>query len=660
MALRAAKKTTNSLPIPHVWNSFVPISHQFMNRYKIFDFTSNLLRSLIIIIVLSISAQNTQAAPSLPTVIKEQYALIIGISNYDKWPHLPNAVINARKMACLLENNGFNVTLLSDPDADTLKKAIQEISLLMGQNPDSSMFLYYSGQGESTQNTKGEWVGWIIPSNCPRWQEDPDGFTRKAISTKQLSEESIKIKSRQVLMVFDTSFSADAFRIKKPSLRLPGATTNLPIRQYIVAGRQHEPIPDKSLFAQYLFNALLGEADSIKDDYITGSELSVYLSVELSRKDKGNRHLQYAVHGDPAFGKGDFVLEVLHPSRKSGCLYVDVQPKTADIRILNIRPKFKQGMKLETGKYHISVSAAGCRTHTKWITLKGGEPLSVKMTLEATVPEKVNSIGMQFKWIDAASFYMGQKTSSNYFVDNESQHTVRLTQGFYIQIKEVTNDQFAQFINDTKYRTDAEKSGCWVYDHQRWRKQKGVTWQTPSWKKKAPNTFVNMPVTCVSWNDAKRFTHWLAQKEKINYALPSEAQWEFACRADTKTPFAFGNCLTTKQSHHMGGDSFFKKCSVKTDTRHDSPLPVGSLSPNAWQLHDMHGNVSEWCRDWYGPYPDKKVKDPLGPSQGVEKVIRGGHFLNMANECRSSRRQSFPPHEAASVIGFRTIIVPSK
>lgn len=643
----------------------MPTDHQCINKFNGFGFTFRLLFSFVAFTLFFLSiffpTQNTEAAQALPPAKKEQYALVIGVSNYKKWPRLPNAVINARKMAWLLENNGFTVTLLTDPDANTLKKAIQEVGPTLGQNPDNSIFLFYSGQGESTQNTKGEFMGWIIPSDCPRWKENPDGFKNKAISTEQISEESIKIKSKQVLMVFDSSFSANVFHIKKPSLRLPGATTNLPIRQYIIAGGQHEPITDKNLFAQYLFNGLQGEADSIKDDYITGSELSVYLSVELSRRrDEGIRHLQYAVHSDPVFGKGDFVLEVLHPPIKTGRLYIDAQPKTANIRILNIGPKFKQGMVLETGSYHISASADGYRTLTKWVTLKGGEPLSIEMELKATAPEKENSIGMQFKWIDPATFSMGQTASSNYFVDNETLHTVRLTKGFYIQTQEVTNAQFAQFIEATQYRTEAEKSGCWVYDDQsRWGKQKGVIWKTLSWKKKAPNSFNNRPVTCVSWNDAMRFTHWLSQKEEKKYAIPSEAQWELACRADTRTAFAFGNCLTTKQAHYTSGDPFFANCSLKQSTRPDWPLPVGSLAPNAWQLHDMHGNVSEWCLDWYSAYPEKMVKDPVGPGIGIEKVIRGGHYLNMANECRSARRQSFPPHEAACVIGFRTIILPS-
>ncbi len=622
-------------------------------------FCRNIIYQLIFIYILFTLPHFSYAAPSMPSVSNDQHALVIGISNYEQWPVLPNAIINSREIAWLLEKNGFTVTMLSDPDAEQLKIDFESLIKRVENSPKKSILVYYSGQGESTQKDKGQTIGWLIPKDCPRRQEDPDGFTKKALSTLQLAQYSSQIKARQVLMIFDSSFSADAFKVKKPSLRLPGATTNLPIRQYIIAGGQHEPIPDRSLFADHLIRGLLGEADAIKDDYITGSELSVYLSQELSRSSDSNRHLQYAVDQDKRFSKGDFVLETLQRPKETGRLYIDAIPEKASIRILNIKPKFKQGMDLSPGKYQISVSAQGFRTGIKWVSLDKGRSLTVQMTLAAISPERKNSLGMSFQWIDSGTFYMGKGISDKIYVDNEIPHTVRLTRGFYIQTTEVTVSQFSQFIKETGYRTDSEKSGCYIFTKQnQWINEKDVSWRKPPWKNIGLKKNGRLPATCVSWNDAQAFTKWLSNKEKKIYKLPTEAQWEFACRAGTKTHFTYGHCLTSYQANFAGTDQYFRKCSDRSATTPDTPAPVGNFEPNAWHLFDMHGNVAEWCRDWYGSYPDKMVRDFLGPRDGVEKVIRGGHFLNRANECRAARRQSFEPDQASSAVGFRVIMTP--
>lgn len=618
-----------------------------------------ILRQTLYLITLLFAHEPLSAAPPIPAVIKDQYALVIGVTHYEHWPVLPNAVTDAREIAWLLEKNGFQVTLLTDPNAKQLKEAFEILVDKTGQIPERRIFVYYSGQGETIEGSKGDAVGWIIPRDCPTRREAPDAFVKMATSTQQLSDDALKIKSHQMLMVFDSSFSADAFQEKTPVLRLPGATTNLPIRQYIVAGRQHEPIPDRSTFSSHLIKGLLGEADAIQDDCITGSELGVYLSQELSQAVDNRRHLRYSIHTDKRFSRGDFVLGKLHRPQQTGRLYIDTLPRESSIRVLNIKPKFAQGMDLSPGKYQISVSAEGYRTRTTWITLAVKRNHSVRLHLDAISPQKSNSLAMTFQWIDAGSFYMGKQMTKDYWIDNERPYTVRFTKGFYIQTTEVTTAQFSQFVEATGYRTDAEKAGCWVYSKQgRWLRKNDVTWRQPFHGKLSTAQLDRLPVTCISWNDALSFVNWLSKKEQLNYKLPTEAQWEYACRAGTKTPFAHGTCLTANEANFAGTDGYFKNCVQASFRRPGRPVRVGSLKPNPWHLFDLHGNVSEWCRDWYGNYPAKMMRDPQGPKDGVEKIVRGGHFLSKANECRSARRQSFPPDQAANVIGFRVVMAP--
>ena len=171
-------------------------------------------------------------------------------------------------------------------------------------------------------------------------------------------------------------------------------------------------------------------------------------------------------------------------------------------------------------------------------------------------------------------------------------------------------------------------------------------------------TRASAPVACISWNDAMAFAKWLGKKEGRAYDLPSEAQWEYACRAATTTPFAFGNCLSTDDANYGSADAVPADCrkAFKEDRR--QLLPAASLKANAWGLFDLHGNLAEWCRDWYGPYPAKPVKDPIGPANGTEKVIRGGHYLAEASACRSAARSRFLPDSASSAIGFRLVLGP--
>ena len=582
----------------------------------------------------------------------------MGVSRYEQWPVLPHAVSNARQMAFLLEHAGFKVTLLIDPAADQLKHAISVFMHETGRTTERSLLFYYAGQGETRQMPKGQNVGWIIARDCPRREDAPEDFEQKAISIYQLSDFSKQVNARQFLMLLDTSLSLDVLTISKPALKISTISTNQPIRQFIAAGGANEPIPDRSIFSDYLIKGLAGAADAIKDDHIAASELAVYLSQQMARGGDG-QHLQYALHPDADLAKGDFILDPLQIPKDCGRLYVDTLPANATVRLLNSRQKFQQGIDLAPGKYQIAISAEGFRSQTKGVILTAGSSSSTEIALDAATPKLVNSLDMELRWVDAGSFYMGKAVNTDYFVDNEIPHTVQLTQGFYAQTTELTVGQFERFVEATKHQTDAERSGCWIHSEDgQWRREPNRNWRQASFSAKEKTTAGSMPITCVSWNDAEAFVRWLSKKEGRIYRLPTEAQWEYACRAGTKTSFAFGECLTPKHVNHAGAGPFFPKCAALNPPHPLAPIPVGQLKSNAWGFYDMHGNVAEWCLDWYGPYQDNIVRDPLGPQAGVEKVFRGGHYLNLANECRSARRQSFPPDQASAGIGFRVIMLP--
>ncbi|MCP4683444.1 MAG: formylglycine-generating enzyme family protein [Desulfobacterales bacterium] len=263
-----------------------------------------------------------------------------------------------------------------------------------------------------------------------------------------------------------------------------------------------------------------------------------------------------------------------------------------------------------------------------------------------------NSMGMKFEYIAPGTFIMGSPADETESPDDEMQHTVTLTKGFYMQTTEVTVGQWRSFVRDTGYKSEAEiNGGAYVLTTPLLKRKKGKYWDNPDFSQTDQH-----PVTCVSWNDAQAFIKWLNQKEGHTYRLPTEAEWEYACRAGTDTPFSLGRSLSTDQANYDG--NFPLPGCLKGEYRKET-VPVAGFSPNPWGLYDMHGNVWEWCRDWWALYPSGHVIDPKGPSSGSRwipnRVSRGGSWLFGAAFCRSGYRFMNMPSAGDDTQGFRLV-----
>ena len=232
-----------------------------------------------------------------------------------------------------------------------------------------------------------------------------------------------------------------------------------------------------------------------------------------------------------------------------------------------------------------------------------------------------NSLGMKFVLIPAGSFMMGSPPDEPTRKEDEKQHKVTISKPFFMQTTEVTQEV--------------------------WKKIMGYN---PSVFK---NCGENCPVSMVSWNDAQEFIKKLNKMEKTDrYRLPTEAEWEYSCRAGTTTVFYTGNCISTDEANYHGKHPM-PDC-PKDQKDRETPLAVGSLPPNPWGLYDMHGNLWEWCQDWYGDYPSEHVTDPTGPSSGEGRVVRGGSWNHFASFMRSAFRGAEIP-DGKHCIGVRVV-----
>lgn len=259
----------------------------------------------------------------------------------------------------------------------------------------------------------------------------------------------------------------------------------------------------------------------------------------------------------------------------------------------------------------------------------------------ATIPTSV---------IPAGSFTMGSPLTEVNRNTDETQYQVTLS-AFRMSKYEITNAQYAAFLNAKSigsnglYAAGAYPTQTLIYSNTSW----GLTYSGSQWVPVAG--YENAPVINVTWYGATEYATY------IGGTLPTEAQWEYACRAGTTTPFNTGALLTNLQANYNWASPYVAGTNTVT-TYPGKTQTVGTYAANAYGLYDMHGNVWEWCSDWYGTYPTTAQNNPIGAASGSYRVFRGGGWYNYAQDCRSAYRVSSYPSFNYDGIGFRLVLVP--
>ena len=311
--------------------------------------------------------------------------------------------------------------------------------------------------------------------------------------------------------------------------------------------------------------------------------------------------------------------------------------------------------------FALALSVGFLQAQDTMYVMKSGNVVYQRVTTEIdsvifynpTTNTSSNPLNLTLVNIPAGTFTMGSPTSEPLRNTNETQYQVTLS-AFRMSKYEITNTEYAAFLNAKSigsnglYAAGAFPTEVLIYASSGsydW----GLHYTAGQWVPVAG--YGNHPVINVTWYGSTEYATYAGG------TLATEAQWEYACRGNTSTPFNTGACLSDAQANYNWAAQY-SACTNTNTTYPATTQTVGSYTANAYGLQDMHGNVFEWCSDWYGTYPTSAQTNPTGASTGSSRVFRGGGWYNSAKYCRSAYRIYYTPTDYRDNIGFRVVLLP--
>ncbi|MBK7000404.1 MAG: SUMF1/EgtB/PvdO family nonheme iron enzyme [Rhodoferax sp.] len=482
---------------------------------------------------------------------EKSYALVIGASNYrNGWSRLPGVLDDVKAVEAVLGKQGFTVTRVIDPTREQLDAALRSFVGKYGQKVNDRLLVYFAGHGHTLTTAAGGKLGYIVPVDAPNPNLDLGGFKATAYSMNTIEDLAKQMDSRHALFLFDSCFSGTIFRTRSGVPDSISDKTSKPVRQFITAGDEEQPVPDQSIFRRQLVEGLGedAEADLNRDGYITGSELGMFLEDKVTNYSRRTQTPRHGKIQNPDLDKGDFVFVSLKGRAGTQVASIVPEPVTP---LQPVRP--------------------------------------VAPVAPATNPPS-EDFGIRMVRIPAGSFEMGSNDGDS---DEKPVHRVSV-RAFELGATEVTQGQ--------------------------WR---AVMGSNPSNFKDCGN---DCPVEMVSWDDVQEFIKKLNQKTGKQYRLPSEAEWEYACRAGGR--------------HQYCGSDDLDAVAWYSNNSGNKTQPVGKKQANAWGLYDMTGNVWEWVQDcWNESYSGAPTDGSAWMSGNCGlRAVRGGSWSNLPRNARAANR----------------------
>lgn len=597
------------------------------------------------------------------TLYKQCNALLIGASNYNNgFDTLKGVVADIEAVRNTLTGLGFFVQVKFNPtDKADLEGIFYDFITDYGQDPESCLLFYFAGHG-ITRKINGITKSYILPVSCPKYDKDRQGFMRNALPLETIENYAKEIGSKHALFLFDACFSGGIFTVMRGNTsEAINYKTLQKVRMFITSGSADEQVPDQSIFRDQFIYGLNGEADFDHDQYVTGTELFMFIEKNVLQASKSTLHPQFGKMREYDFDKGDFVFELKKNATSfgllkvtanyPGSLFVDGSYKAA------IMADSSLSFSLLQGSYTVKFSG-GAEEKEENIIIYPDQTALLSFTKSSKGPSELYP---DMVLIPGGSTTIG---SDNGDTDEKPVHTVKIDT-YQMGKYEVTVNQFSRFINETGYQTDAEKQGFgYVWTGSVWEKKEKVNWKYDVEGNPLLKNQYDQPVIHVSWNDAHEYCSWLSLKTGKHYRLPTEAEWEYAAGNRAQhTCYSWGNEVPTgKTGGNLADLAAGKKFgwNVQWDGYNDeyaTTAPVGNYDPNTLGLFDMTGNVWEWCNDWYGYdyYTRKDAENPQGPSEGRYRVVRGGSCFDNPEVIRVSERSFEEPQGKKRCTGFRVV-----
>lgn len=599
----------------------------------------------------------SSSADHLEVFYENSYALVIGNSEYTQgWPDLPGVEKDLHLVAQTLSAQGFEVAKASNLSKEALDSAFSSFILNYGKSTNNRLLFYFAGHGHTIGTNYGDKLGYIVPSNAPDPNIDAMAFQTMAMEMAQLEIYAKRIESKHALFVFDACFSGSVFGSSRAIPEVISYKTRQPVRQFISSGNENEKVPDESIFRRQFVEAISSSvADMNEDGYLTGTELGRFLQTSVINYSRGTQHPQYGKINNPSLNRGDFVFAVgqkqfadaketqSETNRLLGAITISTElggDLYLDDRLLTAIRSFTQ----------VPINDISPGLHTFEIKGKENWKADIKVIADSTIHIDVNSkviaddrtSFLDLTYVRGGTFPMGSDAELG--ESDESPIHFITVNDFEIGTYEITVSQFRAFVKATGYQTAAEKEGwAWGMEGNEWVKKQGLSWKTNAEGEIASN---NQPVAFVNWNDCQAFIKWLTDMTGDKFRLPTEAEWEYAARGG----------IHSLSNVYSGGD----QASDLGWFHSNSPegIQVVGLKPaNELLIHDMSGNLWEWCQDWYGEryYQQSLSSNPSGSLKGEFRVLRGGSWKNSERSGRVTNRHKNRPDERDGFTGFRVV-----
>ena len=550
-------------------------------------------------------------------VYAAKHALVIGNGGYTGGLALPTPVNDANAIASTLRRLGFSVLKKTDLGHQAMEEVIRQFGNRL--DPGDTGLFYFSGHG---LQAKG--LNYLIPVRSGIRSKSDIKF--KSVAAEMVLAEMENSGSRVNIIILDACRNNPFNGFKsmgKGLIPMIGPKGTFIAYATAPGTRAWTGLGDESVYTKYLVQAMNMPGLKIEDVF---KKVRAGVISETS-----GRQVPWdssSLTGDFYLGGGSVITD--KPERESprtGSMLVETQPSGAMVYVDGVG-KGESPMELNglpPGSVTVQSVLSGYGTEEKRVSVEAGRIKRVTLIMDRMAtrnPEPspqvsaggdfTNSIGMRFVYIQPGSFMIGSPEDEPGYDNDEKRHRVKISSGFHMQTTEVTQGQW-----------------------------NAVMGNNPSDFKNCGN---DCPVEKVSWDDVQKFIRKLNRKEGGDkYRLPTEAEWEYAARAGSDAAYCFGD-----------NESELSQYAWYDANSENSTHPTGRLKANAWGLYDIHGNVWEWCRDWYGEYPSETVTDLGGPT-GSKRVLRGGSWGSNAGVCRvSNRGRSFPVNRNWC-FGFRLI-----